>query len=183
MLFRSSFTCDCMMNYSQRTAFLALIGGITLPLLASSPSAAVVVSVGSVSYDVTYATISYQSNQQSFDTFANVGQMPWWGNETFASLIANEVFTSLGASWDADHGPVFAYGLDGSGASINGVIQSLSALSVQDDVTIDVATAKPFAIATVAAPAPFPVIGAFAAYGWAGNLRKRVTRSRHSICL
>ena len=171
------------MSSFPRIAAVSLLSSILLQLGASSPAAAVVVTIGGANYDVTTTNTSYQSSPDLFDTFANMGQMPWWGNDAFASQIAKEVYASLGAAWDGDHGPVFAYGLDASGNNVDGVIQSLSALSVQEDVSVGTAAAKPYATATLAAPAPLPVVGALAAYGWGRKLRRRARGSRHASCL
>jgi hypothetical protein len=155
-----------------RLAAGALLGGALLPLLSGSPAAAVVVTVGGMSYDVSALTVSYNSQPSAF-VLPPLGQMPWWGDGNLASEFATQVFNQLGSGWDADYGPVFAYALDTSMNQVLGLSQSLTDLNDQIDVTPTFAATSRYAIAVAPVPLPLPLLGAAAGLGWSRRLRLR----------
>lgn len=54
------------------------------------------VTVGGVQYDVTTFTGTYDDNISKFETAANNGVVPWFGNQTMAAQFANAVEYNLG---------------------------------------------------------------------------------------
>ncbi len=151
-----------------RLAAGALLSGALLPLLAPVPAAA----VGVQGYDVSVLTLSYAS-QSSLFALPPLGQMPWWGNSTLASTFASDVFNQLGAGWDPDYGPVFAYAVDTSTDQVLGLTQSLTDLNDQIDVAPSLAAITRYAIAVAPVPLPLPLLGAAAGLGWSRRLRQR----------
>lgn len=154
-----------------RLAAVALLGGALLPCLTASPAAAVVVTVGGTSYDVSALTISSNSQPSAF-ALPPLGQMPWWGNDNLASEFATQVFNQLGAGWDADYGPVFAHALDTPMNQVLGLTSSLTDLNDQIDVTPSLTTTTRYAIAVAPVPLPLPLLGAAAGLGWSRQLRR-----------
>ena len=104
------------MNSPLSAALLTVSASIALPLLSALPAAAVIVTIGSSSYDVTVFSGSYISNTSLFQALS-LGQMPWWGDTTgdAASAFATQVYNQLGSGPTPDYGPVFAYDIDAGG--------------------------------------------------------------------
>jgi len=83
------------MNKSNAVSFGAL-AFLASALVDAGGVKAVIVTVGGQQYDVTTFTGSYNSNVSKFATPANGGVMPWWGDSSLATQIANAVGNSLG---------------------------------------------------------------------------------------
>jgi hypothetical protein len=158
-----------------RLAAGVLIGGALLPLLSPAPATAVGVEVGGKPYDVSALTLSY-ANQPSPFALPPLGQMPWWGNSNLASTFASAVFNQLGAGWDPDYGPVFAYAIDTSADQVLGLTPSLTDHNDQIDVTPSLTFTTRYAIAVAPVPLPLPLLGAAAGLGWSRRLRQRTRR-------
>jgi len=161
-----------------RLASLLLLGTTALPLLTTSPAAAVVVTVGGTPYDVSVSTTTYNSSSADFQTPSSGGLMPWWGDDMLASDFAKEVSDALGTGWNNDYGPVFAYEVDTVLGQVSGLAQSLFNPGLQDDVFPPTTATVSYAIATAPVPLPLPLFGAAAGFGWSRRLRKRI-RSRN----
>jgi hypothetical protein len=167
------------MNTPISAALLTVSASIALPLLAALPAAAVTVTIGSNSYDVTVFTGSYSNNTSLFQALSP-GKMPWWGDSTgdSASAFATQVYDQLGNGPTSGYGPVFAYDLDGAG--VVGLSQNLTDPLVQNGESIALNASVAYAIATPLgpppspAPAPLPVFGAMAAFGCSRRIRKRI---------
>jgi hypothetical protein len=148
-----------------------------MPLLSVAPASAVTVTVGSIDYDVTVFNGSYNSNSALFQ-IPPTGQVPWWGNDIRAIDFAQQVYDLLGSGSTPGNGPIFAYEV--SGTDILGISQDLGDLFTQYPVTIGIDDAVKYAIATplnsapASVPAPLPVFGAAAAFGWSRQLRRRI---------
>ena len=54
----------------------------------ASPANTCLVTVGGVQYDVATFTGTYNANISKFETAANGGVMPWWGDSTMAQAFA-----------------------------------------------------------------------------------------------
>ena len=167
------------MNFQLSAALFTVSASIGLPMLAALPAAAVNVTIGGNSYDVTVFTGSYSSNTSLFQALTP-GQMPWWGDTTgdTAYEFAVQVFDQLGSGPTTDYGPVFAYDISAGG--VVGITQSLTNLAAQNVETIALNDSVAYAIATPLGPppnqvpAPLPVFGAMAAFGCSRKLRKRI---------
>jgi hypothetical protein len=157
----------------RRLAALVLIGGAVLPWLVPSPAAAVVVTVGGFTYDVTTSSMSFTIDPTAFQRPPK-GQMPWWGDSNLASDFATEVFDQLGPGWDSDYGPVFAYSIPSPHDQVHGLASSLVDINDQIDVRPANGAMVTYAIATIPVPLPLPVLGAAAALGWTHQLRARM---------
>jgi len=151
---------------------------------------AFVVSVDNVDYDVTTFTGFYDANASKFQTPANGGEMPWWGNITLAKQFATAVGTNLGLPFIGIRGPFFAIStgiLQGrSGASRNTDIASyLTTYGNPGIVYVSGASDSSWTWASVVqptlntrsttdVPAPLPIFGVAAAWGSSRQLRKRI---------
>ncbi len=152
-------------------------------MLAVSPASAVTVTVGSIDYDVTFFMGTYSDNAALFQT-PPAGKMPWWGDSTgdLAAEFAGQVYDLLGEGPTAGYGPVFAYAL--SVNDVLGIAQNLTdPLSqidetIANDASVNYAIAMPLSPAPTSVPAPLPVFGAAAAFGWSRQLRKRIGGSQ-----
>ncbi len=167
------------MSTSFRLASFLLLGSTALPLLITSPAAAVVVTVGGTPYDVSVSTTTYNSSFADFQLPSFGGLMPWWGNDMLSSDFAKEVYAALGSGWDNNYGPVFAYDIDTAQGEVPGIAQSLSNLNLQIDVfpttsaTVSYAIAVPMS-APASVPAPLPVFGLAGGFVACRRLRRRV---------
>ena len=159
-----------------RLASLLLLGTTALPLLTTSPAAAVVVTVGGTSYDVSVSTTTYNSSSADFQTPSSGGLMPWWGDDMLASDFAKEVYDALGSGWNNNYGPVFAYEFETIQDQVPGIAQSIFNPNLQIDVFPATNATVSYAIATapVPLPQPLPLFGAAAGFGWSRQLRKRI---------
>jgi hypothetical protein len=162
---------------------LAVSATVVLPLLSVAPASAVTVTVGSTAYDVNVFIGKYLGNESLFQV-PPAGQMPWWGDVTgdLAAEFSQQVYDLLGSGPSVGYGPVFAYEL--SGTNILGISQNLTNPSSQSGETIannaDVkyAIVTPLHSAPTSVPAPLPLFGAAAAFGWSRQLRKRIGASQ-----
>lgn len=166
------------MNTRISAALLAVYATISLPLMAGLPAAAVTVTIGTKSYDVSVFTDSYNNNPSLFEALSP-GKMPWWGDSTgdSASQFATQVYDLLGNGPTSGYGPVFAYDFDSAG--VVGLSQNLTNPLVQTGESIALDTPVAYAIATPLepppkVPAPLPVFGAMAAFSCSRRIRKRI---------
>ena len=162
----------------------ALGVALAMGAVSAGEAQAVVVNVEGKDWDVTTFTGSYNDNESRF----NVGEMPWWGNESLASLFADAVGSSLGAP-NGLHATLRSWGPKFSFAACDATCGYLGQYSVEltsgsPVVTIGLepkglesngigpltwARATPHA-----APGPLPALGAAAAFGFSRKLRKRI---------
>ncbi|MFZ9753040.1 MAG: hypothetical protein ACO3B3_05745 [Cyanobium sp.] len=139
-------------------------------------------TVEGVQYDVTTFTGSYTANTSKFETAANNGVMPWWGNFPLAMQFATAVGTNLGASNSYignTSGPAFSYQTVAAGYTFGAAWCAASCMSgvgidnsnwvFGDSVIYAQAT-----LYTAPAPGPLPLFGAAAAFGFSRQLRKRI---------
>jgi len=167
------------MTFSIRWAAAALLSSAAVTVLSPSAADAVVVSVGSSSYDVSVLESSYDNASSLFATLPS-GQMPWWGDENLAAQVATEVYNQLGDGPMAGYGPAFAYGL--SGPQVLGILQNTSdPLDAINDTfatgaSVRYAVASAPASAPASVPGPLPLFGAAAAVGWSHQLRRRIVK-------
>jgi hypothetical protein len=171
------------MNSRLSAVLLTVSATVVLPPFASTPASAFTVTVGSADYDVTVFNGSYDSNPDDFQ-LPPAGKMPWWGSDMLAINFAQQVYNQLGPGPTVGYGPVFAYEL--SGSDILGISQNLSNALSQNDETIannfdvNYSIATPLNSAPTFVPAPLPVFGAAAAFGWSRQLRKRIAEVKGS---
>ena len=170
--------------------------GVTLAMaaLTAGQAQAFVVNVEGQDWDVTTFTGSYNDNEAKF----NVGEMPWWGDESLASLFAGAVGSSLGApnglhatlrSW----GPKFSFSACDTTCGYLGQY-SVELTSGSPVVTIGLepkglesnggrpltwAQATPYT-SPAAVPGPLPALGAAAGFGFSRKLRKRIKCSTNT---
>jgi hypothetical protein len=169
------------MNRRLSAAFLTVSVTVALPFLAGAPASALTVTVGSTDYDVTIFNGSYSSNSASFQV-PPAGVMPWWGDDLLALDFAAQVYGQLGQGPTTGFGPVFAY--EDSGTDIQGWSQSITDPASQNFEMIAYAADVNYAIATplysapASVPAPLPIFGAAAAFGWSRQLRRRIDSSK-----
>lgn len=164
-----------------RLASLLLLGSTALPLLTTSPAAAVVVTIGGTPYDVSVSTTTYNSSSADFQTPSSGGLMPWWGDDMLASDFAKEVYDALGSGWDNNYGPVFAYEFDAIQGKVPGIAQSILNPNLQIDVSPAPAAMVSYAIAAsdpAPVPAPLPIFGLAGGFVASRRLRRRVLQNQ-----
>ena len=165
-----------------RTLFsLAVVASSAALSLAPSPAEASTsqVTVNGTTYDVTTFTGTYNANNAKFNTLANNGLMPWWGNESLAEQFAAAVGTSLGTPVGGSFGPSFARTIQNAGFAVyvNGEVFSPPnsvfnySFTINDSGTYATATLAP---PPADVPGPLPLFGAAAAIGMSRRLRRRI---------
>ena len=160
----------------------ALAAAVAVGTLAAGHAQAYVVTVGGVQYDVTTFTGTYNANTSKFETAANGGVMPWWGNQTLANSFATAVGANLGTpnSYIGNtSGPAFSYQTN-TGATVGKNWCTANCMSNPDLIFVVYANSATYAQATLytpPVPAPLPLFGAAAAFGFSRNLRNRIKRT------
>lgn len=177
----------------------AAVGAVVAGLaLTGGQAKALTVSVGGFDYDVTTFTGTYKDNVSKFETPANGGVMPWWGDSGLASSFASAVWDSLGLIPNNGYQPVaaaplFAYQWVAGGTrylifddriqfeyvyidGLNALHTGQSESNVNDSqtwaqVTL-VSTTTGGSSANV--PGPLPILGLAAAFGFSRKLRKHI---------
>jgi hypothetical protein len=169
------------MTASTRIHVLAFVGACLLPLTTPLAAQAVTINVSGTDFEVFYTSTSYISSPNLFGA-ASPGQMPWWGNAALASTFAFEVYKQLGENvYQTGYGPVFAYAYNPAGSGeVYGLAQNTLDISDQLDLGSSYPLAAivmhPYAYARAnnPVPAPIPLFGAAAAFGWARRLRNNL---------
>lgn len=174
------------MTASPRIHLLAFVGASLLPLASPLAAQAVSINVSGTDYEVFYTSTSYNPNLFGA---ASPGQMPWWGSAALAYDFALAVYDQLGEDvYQAGYGPVFAYAYNPAGSGeVYGVAQNTQDTNDQlnldpaDPLAASVTHPYAYAKATTSVPAPLPLFGAAAAFGWARRLRKWATCSQRPL--
>jgi hypothetical protein len=182
------------MTASTRIQVLAIAAAALLPLASPLAAQAVTIKVSGIDYEVSFTSTSYNANPDLFGA-APPGSMPWWGNVGLASAFAAEVFDQLGENvYQASYGPVFAYAFNPAGSGeVYGLTQNT--LDIDDQLNLDstaplaASVSHPYATAKDATakantpvPAPMPLFGAAAAFGWARRLRSNRNLINRKAC-
>jgi hypothetical protein len=170
--------------------------GVTLAMaaLTAGQAQAFVVNVEGQDWDVTTFTGSFNDNEAKF----NVGEMPWWGSESLASLFAGAVGSSLGAP-NGLHATLRSWGPKFSFAACDTTCGYLGQYSVELTSGSPVVTpglepkglesngGRPLTWARATpytppagAPGPLPALGVAAAFGYSRKLRKRIKCSTNT---
>jgi len=171
-------------------------------VLTAGQAQAVVVTVGGQDWDVTTFTGTYNDNTSKFETPANGGVMPWWGNcpqqgcteslaRQFADALAGAI--PVGTVGGVIYGPFFGYqefypDADGSidmafWRSDRGFGQG-PGTSTGDPGKGDVETWAQATLVTpppAPVPSPLPALGAVAAFGYSRKLRSRIKGSTNTV--
>jgi hypothetical protein len=160
----------------------ALAAAVAVGTLAAGHAQAYVVTVGGVQYNVTTFTGTYNANTSKF-ALPPGGVMPWWGSQALANSFATAVGANLGTpnSYGGNtSGPVFAYQeglglLDGRNWCTASCMSNPDYYYSTAGESLVYAQATPLYTAPV--PAPLPLFGAAAAFGFSRQLRKRIKRA------
>ena len=169
-----------MIRFSAFSLKLALGAAVALAAISLSPGSAqaFVVNVGGMQYDVTTFTGTYDANTSKFATAANNGVMPWWGDSSLAAAFALQVGASLGLpNLSGTGGPFFGWLTDPDRSLsyyrwVGGTVANRTILKSANQRTWAQATLYTPPAAPV--PAPLPLFGAAAAFGFSRKLRKRI---------
>ena len=172
-LFQSSFALRPKLALGAAAVALAALS------LSPGSAQAYVVTVGGLQYDVTTFTGTYNGNTSKFATAANGGVMPWWDNSSLAPDFTTAVGTNLGTpnvsnTW----GPYFGW-------RTIGVVDVFRYQSSTAAVGAGYTSTRTYAQATLytPVPAPLPLFGAAAAFGFSRKLRKRIKESCNPLAL
>ncbi len=164
---------------------------------------ALVVNVSGKDWNVSTFPGSYYVNYSKFETIANGGVMPWWGNQSMAVAFTAAVDTALGLPWKTivgDMGPLFAFSFN-PGLRLEGITVTPPSISLAylnpplsngvscPDYPVCVigsnaavhedgvwAQATPVSLPPAPAPVPGPltILGITAAFGFSRKLRNRI---------
>ena len=171
-----------MIRFSASFPRLALGATAALAAISLSPGSAqaFVVTVGGTQYDVTTFTGRADANAVKFNTPANGGMMPWYGNGSLAidfalavqGFLAIELFMLL--HWIC---PVnlLLESIETLNTAPN-LPPSLASTAIQGGGNSSAAT-ETYAVAKevpTSVPAPLPLFGAAAAFGFSRKLRQRI---------
>ncbi len=138
--------------------------------------------MGGQDWDVTTFTGTYNDNRNKFETLANNGVMPWWGDAPAAEEFAQAVFDALGTPNNITIsgvpvvlGPFF--GFDEVGFVLNYRYQtSTNSIVLFNGPASNLALSRAWAQASPV-PGPLPALGAAACFGFSRKLRKRIKNS------
>jgi hypothetical protein len=148
---------------------------------------AVTLVVNGTAYDVTTFTGSFDANLSKFETAANGGVMPWWGNASLASAFALAALAKsadLGFPNPISRGPYFAVSNPVPTNSTVGI--NFSAYNASSNIVTSAQSKSSPAVyaqaQAVAAPvpAPLPILGAIAAYQGTRRLQRLSARLKHT---
>ena len=180
------------MTASTRIHVLAFIGASLLPLASPLAAQAVTINVSGTDYEVFYTSTSYNANPDLFGA-ASPGRMPWWGSAALAYDFGLAVYDQLGEDvYPGGYGPVFAYDYNSAGSDeVYGVVQNTQdtneQLNLDSSAPLLANVMHPYAYAraNTPVPAPMPLFGAAAAFGWARRLRnnqKLINSTNSKVC-
>lgn len=184
---------------------IVVLGGVAVVvLLPVSASALQTVVVGGKTYEVDIFTGSYSANASKF-ALPPTGQMPWWGSQSLATQFATAVGAGLGLTpgfllpivGTAGVGPLFAASTGtlpfvGTPVTNNSLYYQAGTITsgtfpfggfppLPVPQSGPFSALVPYAIATEvvpqSVPAPLPLLGAGAAFGFSRRLRSRIRRS------
>jgi hypothetical protein len=139
------------------------------------------VTVGGTQYNLTYFQGDYNSNIAKFETPANNGLMPWWGNAAMATLFSDALGLQLGTPNPPppfSYSPNFAYGVFNVTGELS--IDAIANAGSGSFYTVERPNASlAYAILATpttptAVPGPAPLFGAAAAFGMSRRLRRRI---------
>jgi hypothetical protein len=145
---------------------------VAVGALSAGQARALVVNVGGQDWDVTTFTGSYNDNPAKF-ALPPIGVMPWWGDQG----LAIEFATAVGLPSPGIFG--YFYGPSQLGDVVDFADYSEEGVGISKALS---SSSRPWAQATLvpatAVPAPLPVFGATAAFGFSRQLRKRIKASK-----
>ncbi len=148
-------------------------------MLGAGQAQALVVNVNGQNWNVTTFTGTYNANIAKFNTAANGGMMPWWGNSTLADSFALAVGGSLGLPVLDILGPMFGTNTSATLVQTKLFNSNTNAIS---SLNQNFASSSTFAQAELVppVPGPIPALGAAAAFGFSRKLRKRINAGTNS---
>ena len=155
-------------------AATAISGGL---LLQANPARAVVVTVAGNQWEISSFTGNYDNDRSKFADLP-VGEMPWWGSESLATLFQAEYSAKPGSD-----NSLFAFQL--SQQNIGGYFLDFVNAVGPSGVEANFTNAdKLYAIASfvpspppASVPGPLPILGAAAAFRASRCLRQRIPGS------
>lgn len=161
-----------------------LLGTLTAgtSLTAVLPASALEVVVGGQRYELSVEEIAPNDQPGWFESLANGGRMPWWGDEQQAGRFAAEAGAGLGPLGPdlpfSEFGPLFAFAFDqGDVLSVAQLIvppaDSQGTFPTPTDEVYRFAVGRPLAPVS-SVPGPLPILGLGLGYGWSRKLRKRI---------
>jgi hypothetical protein len=179
----------------ERLRPIAVLGGVAAVALLPVSASAFQAVVGGKTYEVSTFTGSYSGNSGRF----TVAEMPWFGNQNLATQFAAAVGAGLGLTPGfsiplipgvTGVGPLFAASTGtffGTPVTNNSLYYQVGAITSGTFPGLPVAQSGPFSalvpyavareVVTQSVPAPLPLLGAGAAFGFSRRLRSRIRRS------
>lgn len=164
-----------------KTFAASAIGPLAFILLSSEAKAlpTATVTVLGTQYKITYFQGDYYSNIAKFETPANDGLMPWWGNGDLAVLFSDALGLQLGTPNPpppSDYGPNFAIITESDPLAGDLYIRTVANTGFSSSFSESAGDSRAYAILATptAVPGPAPLFGAAAAFGMTRRLRRRI---------
>lgn len=151
----------------------------SLLLLGSHPAAALTVQVNGTNYDLEIYSGSYNDQPAFFETPAQAGRMPWWGNSALAADFAYALAGGLSPTPLPADGPLFATAA--SGSTVLATYYDLSTLGstdvIHEDIPFSKAGVQTYVVASnpASVPGPLPIFGAAAGWSFSRRVRRRLS--------
>lgn len=170
-------------SFHLRASFrLALIAMLSATVL-SAPRSAQAFSVifDGTAYDVEIYRGSYDNNPRHFETPANNGRMPWWGNTDLADNLAYQLAAGLSSPPYPNNGPLFASAFVNSNRG-NEVVSSyfdftsLGTTNIVTSAAFSRESTQAYVVTTSPVPAPIPLAASAVCISAMRRLRRLSTR-------
>ena len=152
---------------------------MAMGVLGAGQAQAVVVTVGGHDWDVQKFTGSL--DPMKFNTPAEGGMMPWWGNKALARMFRDKVGDRLGHPTPPNFlppgliNPLFGWE---DSTSLDGFVEFVRFPGVEGLASKTMS--GPWAVA-VKVPGPLPILGAAAAFGYSRKLRTRIKDAKPKV--
>jgi len=166
------------MSLNQKNLLGLCVAGATLAssavVFSANPAQAATFNVNGTDYEITTVTGTYLGLQDQLVA------TPWWGNETLATTIANQVAGQLGilnSIGPTQGGPLFAYQL---AASLNTKIYlqgSVPTLGIPLNTTYRYAVGSAV-VGSAAVPEPLTILGSITAAGFGVAFKRKKNSSK-----
>jgi hypothetical protein len=164
-----------------------LLAGLAVgtSLASALPASALEVVVEGRRFELSVVEVAPSDQPDWFESLADGGRMPWWGDEQRASLFAERAGDGLGPLGPdlpfSEFGPLFAFGFDqGDVLSVAQLIvppaDSQGVFPTPADGVYRFAVGAPLAPVS-SVPGPLPILGLGLGYGWSRRLRRRVAEA------
>jgi hypothetical protein len=150
-------------------------------LFAPPPADALIIKVNGKKYDIITFNGTFEASLGVFapPSSQGLGRMPWWDDGDLAEDFANALGDALVNNFIPDQGPFFAFTADGG--FVTSSVLALNTPGSSSDGFTEFSEEMTYAVINAtrpvsSVPAPLPIFGAAACFGWSRRLRTRITK-------